>query len=564
MTEKVKDILEKINKSWYLPTLQRDYVWLKNSKQKKVEKLFDSLMLGYPIGQIVLWKTDKNIKDFTVYTFLNHFSYDEKNESGGISINKTKVEYLILDGQQRLTSLFISLNGTGYIQTEKDKKYLYINLLHNEEKQLVDDMTYDFRFLTSKQADKCDISNLWFKVSDIMDSGKITNGVDFADNFIENLKADPNLNEIIIKNEKKIVKILQKMWTNIREKEINFERVEDTNIDKILEIFVRLNDGGKPLEKSDLLLSFMESKSNLFGSKGARAEISNYVTNEINGRNCGIESKVTLEKDLLLKACLMLSDLPVAYKIDSFTNENLGKIAKRWNINKKTISLVYKLLDKYNFTDSTIIAKNALLPIAYYLKIKKLDKLVFISSTEANDIRERAKIIKWLSMVLLAGVFGGSSDTTLTEYRKSINEFKELQFIGAKQLTKKIIADRVEKASYKSKYSQLILFLTTDPKYWETSQDHIFAQKKFDNKPLSKYKKYKDGIANLQLLSVPENARKNDGDILPWLEKHKSSLTKTNLYPSNIKLSDENFFDFYNTREKLIIKRLCEIFEITK
>ncbi|MBQ0003373.1 MAG: DUF262 domain-containing protein, partial [Treponema sp.] len=115
MTEKVKDILEKINKSWYLPTLQRDYVWLKNSKQKKVEKLFDSLMLGYPIGQIVLWKTDKNIKDFTVYTFLNHFSYDEKNESGGISINKTKVEYLILDGQQRLTSLFISLNGTGYI-----------------------------------------------------------------------------------------------------------------------------------------------------------------------------------------------------------------------------------------------------------------------------------------------------------------------------------------------------------------------------------------------------------------------------------------------------------------
>ena len=467
MSEKLIDILDKINNSWFLPTLQRDFVWLKNAKKKKIEKLFDSLMLGYPIGQIVLWKLSDNIPDLMVYKFLDSYNTNGKNENGGISISQNKVEYLVLDGQQRLTSLYLSLNGTGFISDNNEKKYLYINLLYTDDKELVDDMTYQFEFKSTKDAKKFDNKNLWFKVSDIMDAGNATDSTDFSSDFIEQERDDDDLSTIIKNNEKQIKKVLSKLWDNIRNKTINIETVSSNDIDKILEIFVRLNDGGVILEKSDLLLSFMESKQNLFGTSGAREEISTFVDKTINERNCGIESKVKLQKDLFLKACLMLSDLPIAYKKSSFSNQNLEKLSKQFNNNKKTISYVYKLLDKYNFVEDTVTAKNALLPIAYYLKIKKLDKPVFITSHENIFKEEQRKIILWFSKVLFTGEFGGSSDTTLSKYREDIKVSKDLRFIGSKKLIRKRIEDIVKSAVYKGKYTQLILFLTTDSKYWE-------------------------------------------------------------------------------------------------
>ena len=563
-SEKLKDILEKINTSWFLPTLQRDYVWLKNTKKKKVEKLFDSLMQGYPIGQIVLWKLSKDIPDLMVYKFLESYNTNGKNENGGISISQNKVEYLVLDGQQRLTSLYLALNGTGYIGDGKEKKYLYINLLYTDEKELVDEMTYQFEFVTSEKAKNYDEKHLWFRVSDVMDSSKASDSTDFSSEYIEREREDDVLSALIATNEKQIKKILEKLWNNIRNKEINIEPVPPSNdIDKILEVFVRLNDGGVILEKSDLLLSFMESKKNLFGASGAREEISTYVDNTINERNCGIESKATLQKDLFLKACLMLTDLPIAYKKSSFSNQNLEKLSKQFSKNKKTISIVYKLLDKYNFTDNTVTAKNALLPIAYYLKTKGLDKGVFITSKENKDLEERNKIILWLTKVLITGEFGGSSDSTLNQYREDIRNTKDLNFIGKNKLTRMNIESIVKSAVYKGKNTQLILFLTTDSKYWEISQDHIFAQNKFDEKgTLSKHKKLMNNVANLQLLSIPENSRKKASDAFEWAQKHPKEVAESNLYPRNVKLEDSNFTKFYAERQQLIINKLCEIFEI--
>ena len=42
----LKDLISKLNNGWYLPSFQRDYVWLNNKKSRKIEKLFDSLYNG--------------------------------------------------------------------------------------------------------------------------------------------------------------------------------------------------------------------------------------------------------------------------------------------------------------------------------------------------------------------------------------------------------------------------------------------------------------------------------------------------------------------------------------
>ena len=71
-----------------------------------------------------------------------------------------------------------------------------------------------------------------------------------------------------------------------------------------------------------------------------------------------------------------------------------------------------------------------------------------------------------------------------------------------------------------------------------------------------------NNVANLQLLSVSENSRKNASDVFEWAQKNPKEVIKSNLYPRNVALSDSNFLKFYEAREKLIIDKLCEIFEI--
>ncbi len=559
MQLKLKNLMSKLNNKWYLPTLQRDYVWLEKAKEKKIEKFFDSLMLGYPIGQIVIWKNQnkEEIQNMKVYKFLESYEINGDNKTVSLLFDKSKIDALVLDGQQRLTSLFITTRHNGFITDGSKTKYLYLDLLYNPDKSAVDEVTYKFEFKSEDEVQDADAETLWFKVADLVDSNDST--------FDKYKKKIPALLEKLSKEQqnekmKEIERTLHLLWKNVREKKINCEVVKKDDIDCLLEIFVRLNDGGVKLEKADLLLSFMESDSKLFQPKGAREIISSFVQ-EINNRHA-FKEKVKTNKDFILKASLMLSGLSIKYKITNFTKENLIKIDSCWKKIQKTTTFVYQLLDKYHFTEKTLTSNNALLPIAYYLQKIELNKQSFITS-EIDSIKEtRNMLINWLSQVLISGTFSGSSDTILTKYRNKINDnCSKLEVIESKKLTQKDIENLVEKSVYQGKNTQLILFLVTDSKYWENSQDHIFPQENFKNVFLNKHKDLMNSIGNLQLLSKPVNSQKNNMSALDWANQLNEDTKKGHLYPDDIKLTNENFEQFVNARKKLIIKKLCERFE---
>ena len=90
MQLKLKNLMSKLNNKWYLPTLQRDYVWLEKAKEKKIEKFFDSLMLGYPIGQIVIWKNQnkEEIQNMKVYKFLESYEINGDNKTVSLLFDK--------------------------------------------------------------------------------------------------------------------------------------------------------------------------------------------------------------------------------------------------------------------------------------------------------------------------------------------------------------------------------------------------------------------------------------------------------------------------------------------
>jgi len=122
-----------------LPAMQRPFVW----KDDRITRLIDSLLRGFPIGTALLWKT-------SVMQRFRPFQKDIQSDAG-ITIDfesgGSSERYLVLDGQQRLTSLFVALAGT------YDGKKLFLDALSGAKGDKDPGNVYwDCRFLTEKEA----------------------------------------------------------------------------------------------------------------------------------------------------------------------------------------------------------------------------------------------------------------------------------------------------------------------------------------------------------------------------------------------------------------------------
>ena len=176
-------------KKYLLPAIQREFVW----NPRQIEMLFDSLMRDYPINSFLFWEVSGNkVQTYKFYEFLRDFHQlnnrrtKEANTAGVNSITA------ILDGQQRLTSIYIGLKGSyasklPYYHWDNLKAYpqkrLYLNLLKPSDGA---EKIYDFRFLTEKEVmqAKREDGFYWFPVGEIL-----------------NIKSFPEVNRYLIKHE---------------------------------------------------------------------------------------------------------------------------------------------------------------------------------------------------------------------------------------------------------------------------------------------------------------------------------------------------------------------------
>ena len=565
---KISELVNQINDELFLPSIQREFVWLNNRKEERIEKLFDSIMQRYPIGNIMIWNVKKQLGmdlPFTSYKFIENYSDEATNEEA--TLNGIKNPKLILDGQQRLTALLIGLKGSysyrRYNQTKETK--LYLNLFGDLEDDLNNSygLKYEFRFLEPIEMNKeKGVSNkLWLNVGKVLDFDS-----EDAEKFKSSYKAEIEKSTDNDELKDYAYTTLGRLHSAICGTDINLVEVKDAaedqekNIDRVLNIFVRANDGGVKLEKSDLLLSFMESHRDLFHPRGARKEILGFVTTlnqeELQKPNYGFT------KDDILKACLMLSGISVRYKIANFSRNNLEVISGNWENIKKAIKITVGLLAKYKFNKESITSKNALLPIAYYLYLNKKDSRI-IDSSDENDVGLKNELMEWLVKALLSEYFGSSSDSTLERARKSIDE-GNLPKVDS--MTRDQILERVTKEKYKSKYSDLILKLITPTLHWsDYQQDHLHPQKYFNNEKFNELKltedekklfnNLRDSIGNIGLLFPDQNNSKSGQPLAEWL-KNQVNMEKKLLIPNDFDLSFGNFINFVNYRQNFIVDHL--------
>jgi hypothetical protein len=522
---------------YWLPNIQRPFVW----KEDQIERLFDSILREYPIGTLLIWKTKSKIRR---RKFIDNYKADIKLTDFYVPEDE-KQKMLVLDGQQRLQSLFIGLIGS------YDKKELCINVLSGDF-VAPEDIKYKFKFISNSE-----IQAPWFKLKSIVFSNKE------YDETTELLKSkfDTELNEV---DKKKILRIVAKI-TRIFGVEENLvyqivDNVDNTELyteDDIVEIFIRANSGGTPLGKSDLLFSLLTS------SWDEADEKMEDLLADLN------KTGYAFNRDFVLKTCLTIFGKGAAYNVEKFREVKTRQIIiENWDKISDAIKDVKDFIYGKTFikTDNTLPSYLVLIPLIYF-RYNYPDKWISILN-----------ITEYLLRTSLAGAFSGSPDSLIDKCTKKIDEIKTFDVseifgvIRSEGRNLEISKDTVFSTYYGSKQIHLLFNLwynfNYQPSYNQNKPqvDHIFPQSKLKQikipnettgrNDVMKYKWWdRDQIGNCMLLTAQENGAGGKTDILPevWFEDKTDEYLELHLIPRDKELWKlENFEKFVEERKKII------------
>lgn len=175
---RIADLLPRVNADLLIPSIQRPYVW----EPEQIVKLFDSLLRGYPINTFLLWHLEpEHFGDLEIYRFVRNFRQgDVHNDPASVAGDKPLT--LVLDGQQRLTSLLIGLEGTYTVRNGLRgrgaawvEKILMLNLVQSPDAAQDEDddgftireLYYGLKFFSVDRLPRNDRGSVWFRVPSI-------------------------------------------------------------------------------------------------------------------------------------------------------------------------------------------------------------------------------------------------------------------------------------------------------------------------------------------------------------------------------------------------------------
>ncbi|MFZ1706133.1 MAG: DUF262 domain-containing protein [Saprospiraceae bacterium] len=562
----ISDAIERIESNKFLlPAIQREFIWTNS----KIEWLFDSIMRNYPISSFLFWNVEENTsKNYRFYKFINEYRERYKTHNEEISTNGINSFNAVLDGQQRLTSLYLGLKGSfGYKEYRRKwedtewsipTRHLYLNI-SNELTEEEDGRIYEFSFLEKDLTQEREVyeseDKNWFKV------GAILNYSDDEtfDNFVEEFENSFS---------RKAIRQLRR--TIVEKPIINYFLEKEQSLDKALNIFIRINSGGEPLNFSDLLMSIAVAN---WTQKDARKEIHKLVDT--------IRDKgYSISKDLILKSFLYLHSKDIKFRVTNFSKENAKEFETEWEQIRDAILSTFDLIKSFGFTDFTLTSKNAVIPIIYYLYHKGIYR-DFPNKIEFKQDRENIK--KWLHIVLIKRIFGGTSDNVLSQMRRAftdnISETKikpEIFSFPIDTIFNHIRKDTSvgEEFIEETLFTQIdnqyafsilsLLYPNLDYKNNNFHKDHVHPASTYGN--LSEENKEKYGwrtfnsIYNLQMLDANENMSKNDLNLNDWVEKETNEnnieqFLNLHIIP-NVDLTLENFSEYHEKRKEILMNKL--------
>lgn len=583
--ETIASMLERIRSNKFvLPALQRCFVW----RTDQIERLFDSLLQGYPIGTFLLWQlSSEDRRNFSFYRFLLNYHELNKSKNEPAENPITRKEVMgVLDGQQRLNALYIGLQGTyayrkRYARKGADHEYpersLYWNVVAGSAIGDEDEEVQTFRFLAADEWEQVDETHCWFPVRELMCNPSPASRRHHVRNLVRRLDGVLRLSD---RKREAILDQMGRLTEAIhRHKLINYYTITGREHAHILEIFVRLNGAGTFLSKSDLLFSTIVAHW-----PEGRSSVETLLHEINNGTR-----KFSFSKDFIMRACLVLSDGPARFAVGSFGPANVDHIRDNWSSIAASLREAVRLIIKWGFTDETLAAPNAIIPIAYFLH-------------KGGDMKGSEEAWRlYLVRSLTNQIYGAQGDRVLVAFRDGIRKEKgsgkqrkyslRKRSLGLRDLiaiklpgrkTLQVTEDDLDEflAYWKGPYSFLILSLLYPDFSFETTrvdQDHIFPADDFKKKklkaagiPKSKWETFDKlchQVPNLRLETESANRSRGKTPFPEWVQSKRTKTAaqlKQDHIPADAELEIQAFEQFFEKRRALLKRKLPTTLQVRR
>ena len=374
-----------------LPEMQRKYVWTST----RVRDLLDSLYRGYPSGTILVWETDseQSVRDLQVDQAKSAFS----------------TQKLLLDGQQRLTSLSAVIRGVPInVRNRQRPIEIAFNLDHAEGPPVdIDEIEYDAT--SDRDDDQTDSGDdqdgfgsvldrvnkrtfsvssnqlltrpNWIRVSDILKGNK----TDWS--MLKPLVSSPEdpKYEIYSQRLQKLKAIKNYPYVmEILPRELSYEEVA--------EIFVRVNSLGAKLRGSDLALAQITAKWH-----GSLSILEDYAA------NCEERSNFEIDTGLLVRLIVVFATKQSRFR--TVNSIKLEALEKNWAITKEAVDFAVNFLRTNAGMEAITLMTSPyyLIPIAVYGHLKNFNLSVL----------DNSQILQWLYSANIRSHYSSSSESTL-------------------------------------------------------------------------------------------------------------------------------------------------------
>lgn len=527
---------------FWLPNIQRPFVW----SEEQICRLFDSIMREYPISTLLVWKTASDIRR---RKFIDNWKATLRLSDFYVPADKKK-KSLVLDGQQRLQSLYIGLIGS------YDGKELYFDILSGDV-SAPDDIRYKFAFLSAEEA-----QFPYVKFKTLIFTSKrarelreeVVAGASVSVSNEQQNKIDDHLS---------LIDRVFKMDEAVTYQEL--DSIDNPTLyteDDVVEVFIRANSGGTKLSKSDLLFSLLSASWEVADER---------MEDALDSLN---KHGFDFDRDFILKTCLVLLKQGARYEVQKFRSQGVREsIEADWD---KIVNAIRDVLDFVR--GKTFIRCDKALP-SYLVLIP----LVYLRYTREPKWKKAKDVDTYLLRCLLSGAFGGQPDNLLDGLVKLIDDsggfsiddvFNDIRSRGR---ALDITEDRLWQMGYGSDTIHLLFNIwyrdfNYTPAYENNLPqiDHIFPQSVLrgvkvvnpeTGRPIMRYREAeRNQLANCMLLSQEENGAGGKGATLPsdWFSeriKQDTGYLEKHLIPDDPSLWELDRFDDFITARKILIKK---------
>lgn len=511
-----------------LPDIQREFVWTGS----KIPRLLDSLYREWPVGSILLWHTELDIPIKSAAIV----------QGSPVGVRPS----ILLDGQQRMTTLARVMAPDRLPEGQKPPDIRF----HPGRRE--------FKTANAIQAK----NPAWISVSSVLEDGA---------QFRQLLKPL----ELADEQEDEWYEVLSDVAKRIRDYHLPVQTVTIDDYEQVAEIFNRVNTGGRPLSKGDLIMGVLAARwpgtparDGQPEVKGGRRNIEQFEA-ELAAKNWPINREVLFR---------IMSTLSVGSPNHTRLLElkETEQWQEAWKKAKAAVDHAVGFLK-----DDAGIPVRSLLPTEYVLLLPA----VFLEKANGSFVtpEERDSLVRWVLLASAFGHYSGSVETTLAAdinaWRAPDGDLFSTLLRNAQEprtpdveLTREDLAGKTRRSPFlrllqiaalangaKSWWSHRSITYDPDSRGMAVEIHHIFPRNWLKKNGLEDHPDL-DTLANFAFLSKHDNIKISDGDPATYLQEADEEELRRQWVPTDPALwTAERFSDFCAERSRLLAGALNEL-----